>query len=254
MAEASQTTQDSAGITRTSSGEIVSPSLTSTQTSTTKDDGSAKDSTQDKTGAKTDAQASTTSTPDSKDKTLLDATAKDEPKVGAPEAYTDFKAPEGYELDKDTVAKAAPLFKELGLNQDQAQKMVDLYVTLSKDAADAPMKFAEEKRQEARSLVIKDPEVGNGVDGIKKDVHVSISKAIDMLPDGGRAFREAMNYTGAGDQLAFVKGLAYWAKLVTEGSHVAAGGPSKFGQSAPNRPTGPGAASMYPHLPSASGG
>ena len=40
----------------------------------------------------------------------------------APETYADFTLPEGVELDTALLTDAAPLFKELGLTQEQAQK------------------------------------------------------------------------------------------------------------------------------------
>ncbi len=42
-----------------------------------------------------------------------------------PDTYADFVMPEGVELDSALLTEAAPLFKELGLTQDQAQKLVD---------------------------------------------------------------------------------------------------------------------------------
>lgn len=55
----------------------------------------------------------------------------DKPKVDegaatSPESYSDFKLPEGVELDSLALEKAAPIFKELDLTQEQAQKLVDL--------------------------------------------------------------------------------------------------------------------------------
>lgn len=41
------------------------------------------------------------------------------------ETYADFTVPEGMELDAQLLESAQPLFKELGLNQEQAQKLVD---------------------------------------------------------------------------------------------------------------------------------
>lgn len=41
--------------------------------------------------------------------------------------YTDFSLPEGMELDKAGLDQAVPIFKELGLTQDQAQKLVSFY-------------------------------------------------------------------------------------------------------------------------------
>jgi hypothetical protein len=43
------------------------------------------------------------------------------------DAYADFAIPEGLTLDESLLAEATPVFKELGLNQEQAQKLVDIY-------------------------------------------------------------------------------------------------------------------------------
>src|SRR5712671_3512851 len=45
--------------------------------------------------------------------------------AGAPEKYEDFKLPEGVELAPEAVAEVSTLFKELGLSQANAQKLVD---------------------------------------------------------------------------------------------------------------------------------
>lgn len=44
-----------------------------------------------------------------------------------PDTYADFTLPEGMELDETVLAEATPMFKELGLTQDQSQKVVDFY-------------------------------------------------------------------------------------------------------------------------------
>ena len=44
-----------------------------------------------------------------------------------PDTYADFALPEGMTLDETALAEANPMFKELGLNQEQAQKVIDLY-------------------------------------------------------------------------------------------------------------------------------
>jgi hypothetical protein len=45
----------------------------------------------------------------------------------SPETYADFVLPEGQELDETALAEANPMFKEMGLNQEQAQTLVDFY-------------------------------------------------------------------------------------------------------------------------------
>lgn len=41
--------------------------------------------------------------------------------------YQDFNLPDGMELDSTTLETAVPLFKEMGLSQEQAQSLVDVY-------------------------------------------------------------------------------------------------------------------------------
>ena len=47
--------------------------------------------------------------------------------AGAPETYEAFTAPDGAALDQAAVDAFTPVAKELGLTQDQAQKLVDLH-------------------------------------------------------------------------------------------------------------------------------
>lgn len=62
----------------------------------------------------------------------------------APEKY-DFKAPEGKALDQAAIDAYTPIFKEMGLTQDQAQKLVDT----SFGIADAHAKAFDASVQEA---------------------------------------------------------------------------------------------------------
>ena len=67
---------------------------------------------------------------------LIDQSAAPKPETpatpgeGAPETYADFTVPEGSTVSKEVIGESAtPLFRELGLSQDQAQKLVDFYST-----------------------------------------------------------------------------------------------------------------------------
>jgi len=52
----------------------------------------------------------------------------DKAKEGAPDAYEDFKLPDGMEAAKELVDDFKPLLKdELNLSQDKAQKLIDFY-------------------------------------------------------------------------------------------------------------------------------
>src|SRR5690242_6551785 len=59
--------------------------------------------------------------PEAKPEAKAETKEGDKAPGGAPEAYADFTAPQGFQLNKDAIAKALPVFKELNLTQDAAQ-------------------------------------------------------------------------------------------------------------------------------------
>jgi hypothetical protein len=168
---------------------------------------------------------------------------------GAPEKYADFKAPEGFELDPKALEVAAPIFKELNLSQEGAQKLIDFYAQQSKDAAEAPIKFYAEMRNGWRDTVIKNPELGNGRDGLKPEVSAHIAAAIDAMPNA-KEFRAAMTLTGAGDNPAFVAAMNWLGQQLSEGTLVPGSKPSPGGTRAPNSGPKSPAEALYPHLAS----
>ena len=109
----------------------------------------------------------------------------DEPaEEGAPEAYADFKLPEGMPVDQDFLDTTKAVFKEAGLSQEKAQKLVDLVVERDKRVEAAQFKQADDWAKEfmknpaakqelayaakAREFVtpglremLKDPRIGN---------------------------------------------------------------------------------------------
>lgn len=196
-------------------------------------------------------QQSPPSTTSSETKSAEPTKPSTEPaKPGAPEKYEPFKAPEGFEIDAPTAEKASAVFKELGLNQDQAQKLVDFYAQTSKDANEAPYKLYEEMRNNWRSEVLKDPALGDGTN-LRAEVKATIGRAIDSLPtDVARDFRAAMDLTGAGDNPAFIRAFYNLAQRLGEGTSVKAGSPAPV--RAPGAAPKSAAAAIYPNLPSSS--
>lgn len=108
----------------------------------------------------TDAQAAPEST---------ETTATETPAV--PEAYT-FELPDGMPIDQAAVDKFTPAFKEIGLSQDQASKLVGLYAEHVKGLTEQgseqfdalyEQRFTADiqKRIEQDGLALKnDPEIG----------------------------------------------------------------------------------------------
>ncbi len=171
---------------------------------------------------------------------------KAEPPTGAPEAYTDFTVPEGYTLDPKVAEEASGIFKELGLPQASAQRLVDFYTSKTQEAFDAPFKLFAETQQKWVAEVKADPEIGGKLDQVK----TVVSRMLDGLGDEKltSAFREAMDYTGAGNNPAFIRTLYRLAQRTTEGTLVTGGGNIDV-KNPSNRP--PSAAqALYPNLPS----
>lgn len=195
-----------------------------------------------------------TAEPEKKPEAKTEPEAKAEeakPAEGAPEKY-EFKAPEGTELDAKAIEAATPIFKELNLSQDQAQKLVDLYSAQTKAQAEAPIKAFTDLVTGWRNEVIKDPSIGNGKDGLADNVSKAIGNAINGLGQTeAAAFRDVLDKTGLGNNPTFIKGLYGMVKDLGEGRHVAGKGPTEPGTRAPGSPQ-TAAQRMYPDLPSAS--
>jgi hypothetical protein len=141
----------------------------------------------------------------------------------------------------------------MNLSQDQAQSLVDFYASKTKEAYEAPFNLWKQTQEDWVSQIRQDPEIGGKLD----QVRTTVSRAIDSLgdPNLSQAFREAMDYTGAGNNPAFVKGFYRLAQRLTEGTSVRGGGPSPLGQTPSGRQERPSAArAMYPDLPTSQTG
>lgn len=177
---------------------------------------------------------------------------KSEPKApaGAPETYAAFTLPEGYKLDDSVLSTATPIFKELGLTQEQAQKLVEFHVGQMKEASEGPLNLVQTLRSQWQGELKADTEIGSKLPQVK----VEIDRALATIGDAKLVndFKAAMNLTGVGDHPAFAKLLYKLAqKIPTEGTHVQGGGPSPHGQAAHGVAQRPSAAqAMFPNLPS----
>lgn len=243
MADEAVTT-DVSGIARTATGEIAStpatPVAETSSQSTTQETGSTLLTEPEKTTAEAKAE------PAAKDPAKPGETAK------VPEAYTDYKVPEGFEIAGELKTEIDGLFKNMGLSQENAQSLVDFYVKQTQEAFQAPFNAYKEMTDGWRDEAINHADL-KGRLGPGHEVNVRIGKFLSSLPDQKLAsdFRSLMDLTGVGNHPAFIRVLNYAAERLGEGSHVAGNGPSEGGQSAPGAKTQPSAAqAMFPHLPS----
>lgn len=181
---------------------------------------------------------------------LGDKTTEAKPDASkAPEAYADFTVPEGFTLNKEALEAAVPVFKELGLTQDQAQKLVDIQTKREATLAKSNQTEYDGLRQAERTKVLGDNNLSAG-GKVKPEVLQTIGRAIDSIGDPAlaAAFRRDMDVTGFGDFHTVVKVLNKLGQMVTEGRPVIGGGPSPGGQTAPGSKPTSIANAMYPNL------
>src|SRR5258707_1345298 len=162
-----------------------------------------------------------------------------------PEKYADFKLPDGYQFDKASLDQATALFKENGLSQDQAQKLVDFYAANSLQAAEAPYKeWANLQKQWT-------DQIGERFPGEKStQVKSMISGVIDsaLPPSLAMGLRKALDITGAGSHPDVVEALSILLKPLSEGTPVRGGSPSPAGQRPPDQGPPSVADAIYGHL------
>ena len=246
MTEPSATTEP-AGPARTSDGTLVDQSPTTPPT-----------------------PATTTPSPGTEGLTLLNQNEapppkpaaaeppKDAPKPAAttaPEAYADYKVPDGFTLDPAVKGEADKIFKGLGLSQEAAQSLVDFYTAKTSEAFQQPFKAYQDMTTTWRKEAEEHPDL-KGKLGPGQEVNLRIARALDSIGDAKLAsdFRGLMDLTGAGNNQAFIRVIDKLASRAVEGTHVSGNGPTKAGQAEPGRDTPPtAAAAMYPHLPSRGG-
>lgn len=237
-------TTDSAGLARTADGTLATPGTEVSKETTTSSTETAK--------------VEGTETKSTDGKTVLnqkveEAKKEEKAATGAPEKYEDYKLPEGFKLDPEVRTKADAVFKELGIPQEGAQKLVDMYRELTTEAQAAPYKAYQAMTADWLKQAQDHPDL-RGKLAPGGEVNVRIGKMLDGIPDAKLAsdFREAMDLTGVGNHPAFIRLMDHVAKQLTEGTHVAGNGPSKGGQVRPGDSAQPGAAAaMWPTLPSA---
>jgi hypothetical protein len=164
------------------------------------------------TTALTGQQPATTTEGTTASGDTTNADGQDGKTAGAPEAYAEFTLPEGISLDKAALEGFTPLAKELGLSQENAQKVVDLYAT--KLLPQIQQAFAEQQTQKVEGWLqdsMKDPEIG----GARFDETVSIAKkALDAF--GSPALKAALDDSGLGNHPEVIRLLANIGKRVSE--------------------------------------
>lgn len=131
---------------------------------------------------------------DSDDDKAVDEEAK------IPENYEDFVMPEGMEVNTDLLKEFNPLAKELGLTQDKAQKLIDLYAKQLQSQVKAQTDTYTEMVNGWVEELKADKEFG----GAKFEENSAIArKAVNTY--GTPEFITALNETGMGNHPEFAR-------------------------------------------------
>jgi hypothetical protein len=234
VATLTEPTPGNAEAARTATGEIKDQQ--STRGSPQSQSGNTQTETKTETKSETEAKTEGDKKPDAKADVV-------------PDKY-ELTAPEGYEVDKAIVEEVTPLFKELKLTQAQAQSLTDVWNKHSIEAAKSVEEAVTNQRNSWREEVAKATDIGDGKDGLKPEVRKNIDAAISTLGDAKAIadFKSAMDFTGAGDNPAFIRAMNQFGKLLGEGTPVRGAGPAPV--TAPGAGPKNAAQALYPNLPS----
>lgn len=150
-----------------------------------------------------------------------DVTAGSGDERAVPETYADFSLPEGVELDAQLLETAVPVFKELGLTQEQAQKLVDFQAKQvgegQRKQADAFSQLMEDWQTQSRN----DKEFG----GEKFDENIAIARtAVNAF--GTPELAKLLEDHGVGNHPEMIRFMVKVGKLTREDRPGVTGGAS----------------------------
>jgi len=139
----------------------------------------------------------------------------------SPETYSDFTLPEDINLDEGALDKAKPIFAELGLNQEQAQKLVDLQAEMVKGNVTAQTESHDSQVAAWQEEAKADKEFGG--DNFDESLGVA-KKALETFADD--AFKEVLDSTGLGNHPAVIRTMWKIGKTLLEDVPGSTGGNS----------------------------
>lgn len=129
----------------------------------------------------------------------------------SPDTYADFVMPEGVELDSAMLTEATPLFKELGLNQEQAQKLVDFQAKQAKASSESQVDAFNQLMNDWKDQAKNDKEFG----GDKFEENVGIARsAIDKF--GTPGLKQLLEEHGVGNHPEVIRFMVKVGKLTAE--------------------------------------
>jgi hypothetical protein len=138
--------------------------------------------------------------------------------TGAPEAYEDFAAPEGVELDADLAGDLKALAKDMDLSQAGAQKVADLGMKLATKWGEEQANRVAEMQAAWKSEAEADKEIGG--DALAANLAVA-KKALDTY--GSPELVALLNESRIGDHPEFLRLMVRFGKTISEDTPVTTG-------------------------------
>lgn len=135
----------------------------------------------------------------------------DDDAAEVPEEYADFNLPEGMEVDTEMLGAFKEEAKELGLTQEQAQKLVDRYVKGADLAVEKQVEQWKSVQKEWVNAVKADDEIGG------KDMDEKIAVANQAITQfGTKELVDALQMHGYGNHPEVVRFMYRVGKQLTQ--------------------------------------
>lgn len=132
------------------------------------------------------------------EKSLMDGGGKEEPDPATlpPEKY-ELAAPEGFTIDETVMAEADPIFRDIGLTNDQANKLMPLAGKFAERIAAQQNDAFQAMKTDWAKAAKKDPELGGANWSETENL---VAKALDAFgAPKDSEFRSLLNETGLGN-------------------------------------------------------
>ncbi len=154
---------------------------------------------------------------------------KDDPANKVPEdGKYELKMPDGVELDAELASALGPEFKDLGLTNAQAQKLVDKYIAIQQQRGEKQAENWSTTIQEWADNAKADKEIG----GVNWDKTVNnAQRAVKEL--GSDALKEYLNASGGGNHPEVIRFMAKVGAMIKEDN------PAKGGAEGAGKPVDP---------------
>jgi hypothetical protein len=135
----------------------------------------------------------------------------DNGKTVTQDTYADFNVPEGATIDEKVLGEATSLFKDAGLNQEQAQKFIDLHAGLVQAGSTGQVEAFDQMKNDWREQSASDKEFG----GDKFDESVGLARtAIEKF--GTPGLSEILSDTGLGNHPEVIRFMTRVGELTKE--------------------------------------